>query len=236
MTLPRRGEIKGYHRGGGYLLMVAFAAAIIGAYFVGLKIDITLMLHSQQHGLEGKRTRSIDNIISDDDQEDESKELNRSVAQILSNPKLPTWVNNYVEWHKEQRQKYFDDMRAHNTSDVRFLISRCFKNDNCGGLSDRLQDMPYNLMLANQTNRVLLVKWERPTKLEHYLVPQPDGINWTVPDDMFPEDTDWDWSLVEYYCDIDKEAHSKEQILSTIRDFQVSTFTEYEEETVGQRM
>lgn len=104
--------------------------------------------------------------------------------------------------HQQQRQKYFDDMRANNTFYVRFLISRCFKNDNCGGTSNRLQDMPYNLMLANQTNRELLVRRERPTNLEHYLVPQPDGINWTAPDDMFPEDTDWDWSLVKYFRNI----------------------------------
>jgi len=225
MTLPRGTEIRGHYR---YLLL---AFAIIGAYFVGLKTDITTILQTKDeashHGLEVKRNRSIDNS-------DETRELHRPVAKILNNPKVPSWVKYYVEWHKQQRQKYFDDMSAHNTSDVRFLISRCFKNDNCGGLSDRLQDMPYNLMLANQTKRVLLVRWERPTKLEHYLVPH--GINWTVPDDMFPEDTDWDWSLVQYYCDIDKEAHSDEKILSTIRDFEVSTFREYEEKIVGHRM
>jgi hypothetical protein len=137
-------------------------------------------------------------------------------------------------------------MRAHNTSGVRFLISRCFKNDKCGGASDRLQDMPYNLMLANQTKRVLLVRWERPTKLEHFLVPQPDGINWTVPDDMFPEDTDWDRSLVKteslgrsglnWQHLIDKEAHSDEKILTSIRDYEHSTFREYEENIVGHRM
>ena len=214
---------------------MAFAA--IGAYFVlGLKTNITTILQikdeASHHGVEVKRTRGIDNRPIDNS--DETRELHRPVAKILNNPKVPSWVKYYVEWHKQQRQKYFDDMSAHNTSDVRFLISRCFKNDNCGGLSDRLQDMPYNLMLANQTKRVLLVRWERPTKLEHYLVPH--GINWTVPDDMFPEDTDWDWSLVQYYCDIDKEAHSDEKILSTIRDFEVSTFREYEEKIVGHRM
>mmetsp|Transcript_17044 Transcript_17044/g.28908 ORF Transcript_17044/g.28908 Transcript_17044/m.28908 type:complete len:449 (+) Transcript_17044:82-1428(+) len=232
MTLPRGRERRGHYRG--YLLM-AFTA--IGAYFVGLKIDITTILQTKDeasHGLEVKRNSSIDNS-------DETSELHRPVAKILNNPKIPTWVKNYVEWHKQQRQKYFDDMRAHNTSDVRFLISRCFKNDNCGGLSDRLQDMPYNLMLANQTKRVLLVRWERPTKLEHFLVPH--AINWTVPDDMFPEDTDWDRSLVKTVfpehgqrSDIDKEAHSDEKILSTIRDFEHLIFREYEENIVGHRI
>ena len=73
----RRGKIRGHHRGGGYLLKVAFAAAIIGAYFVALKIVIISMMlqtndeasQQQQHGLlEGvkRTTRSIDNILNDD--------------------------------------------------------------------------------------------------------------------------------------------------------------------------
>lgn len=74
----RRGKIRGHHRGGGYLLKVAFAAAIIGAYFVALKIVIISMMlqtndeasqQQQQHGLlevVKRTTRSIDNILNDD--------------------------------------------------------------------------------------------------------------------------------------------------------------------------
>jgi hypothetical protein len=84
ISSSRRGKIRGHHKGGGYLLKVAFAAAIIGAYFVALKIVIiTVMLQTndeasqqqQQHGLlEGvkQRTRSIDNIILNDDNQDSS--------------------------------------------------------------------------------------------------------------------------------------------------------------------
>ena len=71
-------------------------------------------------------------------------------------------------------------MRVNGKLDVRFLISRCLTHDKCGGASDRLQDMPHNIMLANQTNRVLLVRWEKPAKLENFLIPPEGGIDWTV--------------------------------------------------------
>ena len=68
----------------------------------------------------------------------------RPALQILKSEKLPSWVKEYVTWHKEQRSRYLEALRYNSTSllDIKFLISRCFKHDTCGGLSDRLQDMP----------------------------------------------------------------------------------------------
>jgi hypothetical protein len=156
--------------------------------------------------------------------------LHRPVAEILNNPKLPDWVKNYVEWHKRQRKQYFDDMRTNATSDVRFLISRCLQHDQCGGASDRLQDMPYNIMLANQTNRVLLVRWEKPARLENFLIPpQGGGIDWSVPDDMFPEG-EKNWHLRG-------KEDSEHKIVSTIRrDSAAPIFKAYEKDVVGHRM
>ena len=71
------------------------------------------------------------------------------------------------------------------TKDIKFLVSRCFRQDMCGGASDRLQDMPYNLMIANQTQRVLLLRWEKPAPLETFLVPPEGGIDWTLPNEMY---------------------------------------------------
>ena len=152
-------------------------------------------------------------------------ELHRPVSQILNNSKLPEWVKNYAKFHSQQRQKYFDDMRANATSNVRFLISRCLSKDNCGGASDRLQDMPYNIMLANQTNRVLLVRWEKPAKLENFLTVPEDGINWTIPDDMFPKGENWHLRGGE---------DSEHKIVSRIRrDSAAPMFKQYEVENLG---
>ncbi|KAK1738097.1 hypothetical protein QTG54_011391 [Skeletonema marinoi] len=152
-------------------------------------------------------------------------ELHRPVSQIFINPKLPEWVKTYAKWHAKQRKRYFDDMRANATSDVRFLISRCLTNDKCGGASDRLQEIPYSIMLANQTNRVLLVRWEKPARLENYLVVPEGGIDWTVPDDMFPKEENWHLRGKE---------DSEHKIVSTIRkDSAAPKFRQYQEEELG---
>ena len=152
-------------------------------------------------------------------------ELHRPVSQIFNNPKLPDWVKTYAKWHAKQRKRYFDDMRANATSDVRFLISRCLTNDKCGGASDRLQEIPYSIMLANQTNRVLLVRWEKPARLENYLVVPDGGIDWTVPDDMFPKEENWHLRGKE---------DSEHKIVSTIRkDSAAPKFRQYQEEELG---
>eukprot|EP00984_Skeletonema_dohrnii_P032757 scaffold27412_cov94-Skeletonema_dohrnii-CCMP3373.AAC.1 len=233
MTLPRR-RIQRHTRRLApqrtHLGIVALFA--IGAYF--LSLTITIKLHGKtlyDFDLDKRLDNFQRGITSTGLGLSVLKnELHRPVAQILNNPKLPDWVKKYTAWHKQQRHKFFADMRANGKSDVRFLISRCLSLENCGGASDRLQDMPYNLILANQTNRVLLVRWEIPAKLEHFLVPQPDGINWTVPDDMFPEDgKGWNWNL-------NGKADSGNKIVSTIRSFTVDKFRQYEKDVVGHRL
>jgi len=154
----------------------------------------------------------------------------RTPAQILQSPQLPSWVKKYVEWHRQQRHRYLEAI-AHNSTpprDIRFLISRCLTNDRCGGASDRLQAMPYYIMLANQTNRVLLVKWEKPTMLEYYLVPPKGGINWTIPDGMFREAENWH---------LNGDEKGNNQIVSTIRStLAAPLFRKYEVEEIGHKM
>ena len=88
----------------------------------------------------------------------------RTPDEILQSSMLPEWVKQYTEWHNTQRKIYLETIKNNSPvpDDIRFLISRCLSKDKCGGASDRLQDMPYNIMLANQTNRVLLSRWEKP--------------------------------------------------------------------------
>ena len=112
----------------------------------------------------------------------------RPAAAILRDPKLPEWVRTYAAWHGLQRRRYLVAKRNRNpaaVADIKFLVSRCFRQDMCGGASDRLQDMPYNLMIANQTQRVLLLRWEKPAPLETFLVPPEGGIDWTLPNEMY---------------------------------------------------
>lgn len=54
----------------------------------------------------------------------------------------------------------------------------------CGGLHDRLGNLPFDLYLANQTNRVLLIKWIKPQPLEEFLIPPPNGLDWVFPHEV----------------------------------------------------
>ena len=160
----------------------------------------------------------------------------RPAHLILQNPNLPEWVKNYATWHSQQRTLYLEAKRSNNTavsSSIQFLISRCLAEDKCGGASDRLQDMPYNLMVANATNRVLLVRWEKPAPLQNFLVPPANGgIDWTVQGEMYEYlSKEGNWNLRG------KETDGKKQIVSTIRrDSAAPIFRKYENDVVGHKM
>ena len=190
-------------------------------------------LHSGDRGGANLLSTSKEAFYRQYSQQTQSSPHRSSVSQILNNPKLPTWVKQYAKWHKEQRAYYLDAKRNHeSTSHIKFLISRWLTNDKCGGASDRLQDMPYNMMLANRTNRVLLVRWEKPASLEHYLIPPIDGIDWTIQDEMYNYLKDEsDWHLRGNEDDVNL------QIVSTIRrDSAAPKFRAYENDIVGHKM
>ena len=157
----------------------------------------------------------------------------RPASLILQNPKLPDWAKHYVAWHREQRARFLDAKHNNSSSadDVKFLIYRCLMDETCGGTSDRLQDLPYKMMIANQTNRVLLVIWEKPVQLETFLVPSEDGIDWSMQGEMYDMLKDLKWNK-------DGDEHnSKLQIVSKIRMKQAAPlFKKYETDVLGHKM
>jgi hypothetical protein len=99
-----------------------------------------------------------------------------STSSASTSAALPAWIQQYLHWHQEQRLKYpgkalFNDPNAPN-----LLVRTCLGI--CGGLVDRLGQLPWDLYLANQTNRVLLLHWHRPVPLENFLL--PNELDWTV--------------------------------------------------------
>ena len=93
---------------------------------------------------------------------------------------LPEWIRNYMAWHKSMREKFPGRKLFEDPDAPKLLVRTCLGL--CGGLNDRLGQLPWDLYLANQTNRVLLLHWHRPVPLERFLV--PNGFDWTVPPDM----------------------------------------------------
>jgi hypothetical protein len=112
---------------------------------------------------------------------DTNQHASSSLLQPLnSSQNLPAWIQNYLRWHQKQRasfpgMKLFTDPAA-----PKLLIRTCLGL--CGGLHDRLGQLPWDLYLANQTGRVLLMHWHRPVPLENFLV--PGELDWTVPRDV----------------------------------------------------
>lgn len=87
---------------------------------------------------------------------------------------LPTWMQDYFEWHAEQRKTLSEN------SDHKLLVLRCLRTDRaCGGLSDRLKPLPFLIRLAATSNRLFLIAWTRPAPLETYL--EPNLLDWTPP-------------------------------------------------------
>lgn len=94
---------------------------------------------------------------------------------------LPAWITNYFDWHGQMRQQFPDQELYENDDAPKVLLKYCKWKGRviCGGLYDRMATIPRILYVANQTNRVLLIKWYVPMSIETFLLPV--AINWTAP-------------------------------------------------------
>ncbi len=107
--------------------------------------------------------------------------------------RLPQWLQNYFIWHK--RQTRFAD------SKTKYAVLTCLPEDSCGGLSDRLRPLPFLLMIAKRTNRVLCFHWRKNYGLEEFLQPvQGIGIDWRCPPD------------IENYYDLTKKSKRQRKV------------------------
>ena len=101
-----------------------------------------------------------------------------SAEELLS--KLPPWIQNYVRWHSKIRQQFPGMELFTHPQAPPILLRTCLGV--CGGLHDRLGQLPWDLYLANATGRILLLAWQRPNPLEAFLIPNhPQMFDWTVP-------------------------------------------------------
>jgi hypothetical protein len=90
----------------------------------------------------------------------------------------------YLVWHKQQR----DTLTPSNWESRRFLIMQCLdKMGHCGGTADRLKSFVFLLRIAHESQRIFLIYWNMPTRLDEFLVPPKGGIDWRVPTFMVSE-------------------------------------------------
>jgi hypothetical protein len=103
----------------------------------------------------------------------------------------------YFVWHQnELRQTNVTNWSSH-----RFLVMQCIKgmDDHCGGTADRLKPLLFLLREAYVTNRILLIYWTMPTKLEEFLVPPRGGLDWRTPTWFQPIVSGIGYYIILYY-------------------------------------
>jgi hypothetical protein len=104
-----------------------------------------------------------------------------AIQQQNQDSPLPKWIAEYAQWHREMRIKFPGDELFTNKDAPKLLVRTCLGI--CGGLHDRMGQLPWDIYLAMRLKRILLIAWQRPKELEHFLVPPTGnaGIDWTIP-------------------------------------------------------
>lgn len=113
-------------------------------------------------------------------QQDSNRKVN--IKMLYEEPTLlsdfPDWIQEYVEWHQQVRKSFPGMELFENPKAPPLLVRTCLGL--CGGLHDRVGQLPWDLYLAFKTKRVLLMAWQRPKSLENFLIPS-GYLNWTIP-------------------------------------------------------
>lgn len=120
------------------------------------------------------RQNDPDNTHQQDSTNNNNKHHHHHPQAILN--RLPKWIQDYVSWHSEMRRQYPGRLLWEDPQGPKLLLRTCLGL--CGGLNDRLGQLPWDLYLANQTKRVLLLHWHRPVSLEHFLIPRCCSSNY----------------------------------------------------------
>lgn len=108
---------------------------------------------------------------------------------------LPDWIEEFLSKQPTGDPQQHHEMLTDPSN--KFLVMTCYRfqggAEACGGSTDRLMNLPWNMWVAHQTNRKLLIRYHKPRPLEEFLVPPPPsdhGFNWMMPDGYFQEE--WD--------------------------------------------
>jgi hypothetical protein len=98
--------------------------------------------------------------------------------------KLPRWMKQYFSWHRDQLRR----INEGNWQEYRYIVMACLKRSpKCGGTSDRLRPLPFVVRVAAETDRLLFIVWEKPARLEEFLLPPLGGVNWQIPHWLLPK-------------------------------------------------
>lgn len=90
----------------------------------------------------------------------------------------PQWMKDYLNWHDFQRRTWSRETFY----EKRWMVMQCLSSNNkCGGTSDRLRPILFQLKVAYLSKRILIVYWNKPFSLTKFLVPPRGGMDWRAP-------------------------------------------------------
>jgi hypothetical protein len=126
--------------------------------------------------------------------------LQQLATTTSNNNTLPDFFIEYQEWHANQLKELKGNPDL--WKDKKYLIMECYhfeigvKYLRCGGLSDRLRNLPLLLWLAHKSERILFIAWTKPMPLELFLEPPPAAaagggkhqhqLDWRIPLELKP--------------------------------------------------
>ena len=96
-------------------------------------------------------------------------------------------MQEYIAWHQAMRRHFPGKLLWEHPNAPPLLIRTCLGL--CGGWHDRVGQLPTDLYLAHQLQRVYLIHWHRPVPLEHFVQPpspatNPWALDWRVPPEI----------------------------------------------------
>jgi hypothetical protein len=177
-TKKRKGTLIAFRK---ILLLLVFLSVVLCTAFFGLAFQQFATTKPPNSWSEGTEKHTTD-------AEDRPRIEYESIGGVNDDSKniIPQWMKEYFKWHKEQRYLLRgDNLQA--APSMRFLLMECWPwNPICGGTADRLRSIPFMILVAHQTERLLLIKWGRPAELEEFLLPPKGGLDWRVPPWLLP--------------------------------------------------
>jgi hypothetical protein len=78
-----------------------------------------------------------------------------------SSQALPQWMIDYFDWHNQTKRSLKED----NLNDTKYLI----------------KPLPFVVLQAARSKRLLLIYWSRPKWLEEFLIPPEGRMDWCAP-------------------------------------------------------
>jgi hypothetical protein len=127
--------------------------------------------------IERKNAMKTFNTPKEPTREMAPRKTSDTTSNLNKDWNLPKWIVDYIAWHRDMRSRH-PGLKLFTDPDApKILIRMCLGL--CGGLNDRLGQLPWDLYLANQTQRILLIRWERPKPLEEFMI--PNELDWSVP-------------------------------------------------------